>query len=322
MRAIQFHEFGDPSKLQLVSIADPVPNDATAVIQIKAASVNPSDVKNVAGQMEHTVLPRVPGRDFSGVVKSGPREWIGSEVWGTSGDLGFLQDGTHAELISFPIDALVRKPKNLDHATASAIGVNFIIAWLGVMSYARLQPKETIAVVGAGGGGGGAVVQIAKAQGCRIIAIDRKVPDIKSPAGRLIDDYVAVETDVPVEMRRLTQGKGASVVFDAVGGVMFEPALLSLAHRGRLIEISGTGKRRVDFDLVDFYHNESRVFGADSRKLDAAASAEILKHLVPWFEEGTFSPPIIAAEYSLEEAQAGYRAVAQGTSGRVVIRPS
>lgn len=321
VRAVQFHEFGDPSKLQLVTLDDPVPREQTAVIEIKAASVNPSDVKNVAGQMEHTVLPRVPGRDFSGVVRQGPAQWIGAEVWGTGGEIGFSEDGSHAEYIAFPVAALTKKPRNINHATASAIGVNFVIAWLGAISYAQLQLKETIAVVGAGGGVGGAVVQIAKARGCRVIAIDRNVPDPKSPAGRLIDDYVAVESDVPAEVRRLTSGKGAAVVFDAVGGVMFEPALLSLAHKGRLVEISSTGRRRVDFDLIDFYHNESRIFGADSRKLGAVASAAILNELASKFEDETFSPPVIAATYPLESAQTAYEAVAHGTSGRVVLTP-
>jgi NADPH:quinone reductase-like Zn-dependent oxidoreductase len=321
MRAIQFTEFGDPSKLHLMTLPDPRPDEATAVIRIQAASVNPSDVKNVAGSMEHTVLPRVPGRDFSGVVEHGPAEWIGAEVWGTGGDIGFLQDGTHAERIAFPIASLVRKPRNLDHATASAIGVNFVIAWLGTVTYAGLVAGETIAVVGAGGGVGGAVVQIAKARGCRVIAIDRAPPSPASPAGRLIDDYVATTSDVPAEVRRLTGGAGAAVVFDAVGGVMFELALLSLGHRGRLVEISGTGRRRVEFDAIDFYHNESRIFGADSRKLNIAGSARLLADLAPGFESGAYSPPVIAAQYPLDEARAAYEAVAHGTAGRIVITP-
>lgn len=321
MRAIQFTEFGDPSKLHMVTLADPEPDQETAIVRIKAASVNPSDVKNVAGQMELTALPRVPGRDFSGVVERGPTEWLGAEVWGTGGDIGFLTDGTHAERIAFPVASLVRKPRNLDHATASAIGVNFVIAWLGAMTYAELEPGETIAVIGAGGGVGGAVVQIAKARGCRVIGVDRVPPAPDSPAGRLIDDYVAADADAPQTIRRLTGGAGAAVVFDAVGGVMFETSLSSLGHRGRLVEISGTGKRRVEFDVVDFYHNESRIFGADSRKLDIAASAALLADLVPGFESGAYAAPVIAANFPLEEARAAYEAVAKGTAGRVVIAP-
>jgi NADPH2:quinone reductase len=72
MRAVQFTQFGLPEQLHLVDLPNPQLNSGTAVICVVAASVNPSDVKNVAGQMEHTTLPRVPGRDFSGVVEQGP----------------------------------------------------------------------------------------------------------------------------------------------------------------------------------------------------------------------------------------------------------
>ena len=321
MRALQFVEYGGPERLHLVSLPDPAPADGRAVVRIQAASVNPSDVKNVAGQMEHVVLPRVPGRDFSGVVEEGPAEWRGAEVWGTGGAIGFTEDGTHAERIAFPVGALVRKPASLSHEQASAIGVNFIVAWLGLVEYAQLQPGETVAVIGAGGGVGGAVVQIAAAKGCRVIAIDRTPPDPNSPAGRLIDTFVPADGDVPEAVRRLTKGQGAPVVFDAVGGVMFEKALLSLAPRGRLAEISSTGRRRVEFDLIDFYHNESRLFGADSRKLDAFASGKLLAALTPGFESGQYQPPVIAETYALDEGQAAYRSVASGTRGRVVILP-
>jgi NADPH:quinone reductase-like Zn-dependent oxidoreductase len=127
-----------------------------------AASVNPGDVKNVAGQMEHAALPRVPGRDFSGIVEHGPVDWIGAHVWGTGGEIGFTEDGTHAELIAFPVGALVRKPSSLNHEEASAIGVNFIIAWLGLVEYGAPKPGETVAIISIGGGVGGAVAQIAK----------------------------------------------------------------------------------------------------------------------------------------------------------------
>src|ERR1700722_5477643 len=109
MRALRFFEFGEPSKLSLMDLPDPRAEPTTAVVRVVAASVNPSDVKNVAGQMEGTVLPRVPGRDFAGVVEDGPSPWIGAEVWGTGGEIGFSADGTHAERIAWPVAALVRK---------------------------------------------------------------------------------------------------------------------------------------------------------------------------------------------------------------------
>jgi NADPH2:quinone reductase len=318
LRGVQFHEYGDPSRLVLVELSEPRPNADTAVVRIVAASVNPSDVKNVAGHMEGTTLPRVPGRDFSGVVEAGPSEWIGAEVWGTGGELGFSVDGTHAERVAFPVSGLVRRPRNLGHEVTSAIGVTFLVAWLGVVTYANARAGETVVVVGAGGGVGGAVVQIAKARGCRVIGVDRGAPP-PPPAGPLLDEFLDAEHDFSSHVRRLTGGAGAPVVFDAVGGVAFERSLQSVAHRGRLVEISATGKRRVDFDLVDFYHNQTQLLGADTRKLDAVESAEILAALVPGFESGLYLPPTIAETYPLAEAVAAYRSVERGTRGRVVI---
>jgi len=318
MRALQFREFGDPSKLSLVELPDPRADATRAIVRIVAASVNPSDVKNVAGQMEGTVLPRVPGRDFAGVVEDGPSAWIGAEVWGTGGEIGFSADGTHAERIAWPVAALVRKPRNLAAAPASAVGVTFVIAWLGAVTYADARAGETIAVVGVGGGVGGAVIQIAKARGCRVIGVDRAPPPPESPAAALIDAFVGT-SDFATDVRRLTGGRGAEVVFDAVGGVMFEPSLAALGHRGRLVEISGTGKRRVAFDVVDFYHNEGRIFGADSRKLDALASAKLLSDLVPGFESGQYRAPIVAETYPLADGVTAYGSVSRGTRGRVVL---
>jgi NADPH:quinone reductase len=88
MRAIRFNEFGDSSVLQLVELTSPSADEQTALVRVMAASINPSDVKNVAAAMTHTTLPRIPGRDFAGVVEAGPAEWIGAQVWGTGGDTG------------------------------------------------------------------------------------------------------------------------------------------------------------------------------------------------------------------------------------------
>ncbi|MFB9124153.1 zinc-binding alcohol dehydrogenase family protein [Paraburkholderia dipogonis] len=319
MKAIQFKSFGSPEVLDYTDLPTPQADADNVVVQVKAASVNPSDVKNVSGHFAHTVLPRTPGRDFSGVVVDGPQAWLGAEVWGTGGDIGFTRDGTHAEFIKLPLAALSRKPKTLSHAEASAIGVNFVVAWLGTVEYAHLQAGETIAVIGAGGGVGGAVVQIAKARGARVIAVDRHPLDADTPAGRLIDDYVPFDENVTDRLRALTDGAGADVVYDTVGGVAFETALSLVKRRGRVLEISGTGKRRVEFDLIDFYHNETQLLGVDSAKLGVAESAPLMTALVDGFETGKLTGPAIAQTFPLERAREAYEAVAAGTRGRVVI---
>ncbi len=271
--------------------------------------------------MEQTTLPRVPGRDFSGIVEAGPTDWLGAEVWGTGGEIGFTEDGTHAELIAFPSAALIRKPAALNHAEASAIGVNFVIAWLGLVEYGAPTVGETLVVIGIGGGVGGAVAQIAKAKGCRVIGVDRQAPDSASPAAQAIDAFIPSGANVAEAVRDLTGGRAADIVFDTVGGVMFESALGALGHRGRLIEISSTGRRRVEFDLIDFYHNEGRLIGADSRKLDAVASARIFSQLVQGFEDGHYKAPVIAEMHALAQGPDAYRSVQNGTRGRVVIAP-
>jgi NADPH2:quinone reductase len=319
MKAIQFKTFGNPEVLETVDLPTPQADADSVVVQIKAASVNPSDVKNVSGHFEHTVLPRTPGRDFSGVVVDGPQAWLGAEVWGTGGDIGFTRDGTHAHFIKVPLTALSRKPTTLSHAEASAIGVNFVVAWLGTVEYAHLQAGETIAVIGAGGGVGGAVVQIAKARGARVIAMDRHPLSPDTPAGRLIDDYVPFDENATARLKALTGGAGADVVYDTVGGVAFATALSLVKRRGRVLEISATGQRRVELDLIDFYHNETQLLGVDSAKLGVAESAPLMTALVEGFESGKLQAPAIAQEYPLERAREAYAAVAAGTRGRVVI---
>src|SRR5271163_880139 len=132
MRAIRFETFGDPSVLKLAEAPAPPADERTALVRVIAASINPSDVKNVAGTMKQTTLPRIPGRDFAGVVAVGPAEWTGSAVWGTGGDTGFTRDGTHAEFIAVPVASLRRKPDNLSFNQAASVGVNYITAWCGL----------------------------------------------------------------------------------------------------------------------------------------------------------------------------------------------
>jgi NADPH:quinone reductase-like Zn-dependent oxidoreductase len=322
MRALRFDVFGAPSVLHLADVPNPIASDGYAVIRVTAASINPSDVKNVAGAIEGTTLPRTPGRDFAGVVERGPAEWAGREVFGTGGDLGFTVDGSHAERLVLPVSALTLKPTRFDAAQAASIGVTSVVAWLGLIEYAELQPGESVAIVGVGGGVGTAVAQLARWRGAsRIVGIDVLAPAPASPAERSIDNFVPSNEHLTDSVREATGGSGANVIFDAVGGVTFEAALKSLAHRGRLIEISATGGARVEFDLRDFYHNESRIIGADSRKLDASASALRLAAMLPAFESGAIEAPPIDRVVPLDGAIKAYERVAAGARDRFVLAP-
>jgi NADPH:quinone reductase len=320
MRSIQFSSFGDPSVLRLAEAPTPDIDGQSALIRVMAASINPSDVKNVAGAMKQTTLPRVPGRDYAGVVEAGPAEWLGAAVWGTGGDVGFTRDGTHAELLAVPLVSLRRKPDSLSFDEAASVGVNYVAAWCGIEA-AGLQARETLLLIGAGGGVGAAAAQIARHRGARVIGVDRRLPHPDAPIHAIAEKLIIGTEDLPAEVRKATGGRGADVVFDLVGGVMFRSAVDSLALRGRLIELAATGRREVSFDLADFYHNESRLFGVDTLKRDLTASAEVLDALTPGFVAGDYRAAPLSETYKLTEAPSAYRKVAAGVAGRIVLRP-
>jgi NADPH:quinone reductase-like Zn-dependent oxidoreductase len=323
MQVIQFKQFGDPSQLELAERPHPKADGENAIVRVEAASVNPSDVKNVAGRMSQTTLPRVPGRDFSGVVVDGPSDWLGHEVWGTGGDVGFTRDGTHAEYIVVPRSSLVRKPAKLSHEEAGAVGVTFITAWRGLIEYAALGKDETVAVIGATGGVGSAAVQLAKRIGARVFAINRSRPSADSRLARLADVLLdSGDPNLASTLRSFNNGNGADVVFNAAGGSMFGVGLGLLAHRGRQVEITSPAERRVSLDLVDFYHNESQLIGVDTLKMDLRSAARILETLTPFFEEGSYHAPVIAKTMPLSDARHAYELVGGGERGRVVLKPS
>jgi len=321
MKAIQIQAFGDVGGLAVVELPRLEATPDTAIVRVEAASINPSDVKNVLGVMARTTLPRIPGRDYAGVVESGPADWIGGEVWGTGGDVGFTRDGTHAQYLSVPVASLRRKPSRLSFDQAASIGVTYVAAWCGTVEAAALQPGETLAVIGAGGGVGGAVAQIARRLGARVIGVDRRAPPPDAPIVAIADTLIIDAADPAAAIRKATGGRGADVVFDTVGGALFRSALAALAPRGRLIEISSTGGREVAFDLVEFYHNESRLFGVDTLKRDLVASATVLDALAEGFAAGDYRAAPIAGTYPLAEAVTAYQRVAAGAPGRIVLHP-
>jgi NADPH2:quinone reductase len=325
VRALRFSEFGGFDRLIVEELLDPRANAGDVVVRIRAASLNPSDAKNVLGRMEGTTLPRTPGRDFAGVVVHGPAALLGQEVWGTGGDVGFTRDGTHADVIVVPAEGVRPKPRNLSFEEAATVGVNFVAAWIGLVDTARIQPGEWVLATGAAGGVGSAVTQIAKWKGGLTIGADRAAMSAERQRESAIDQYVIADSADEYKslvdgVRQLTNGRGADVSYDAVGGPLFEPCLRTLGQQGRQINITSVGSRRVSFDLLDFYHRRLSLFGVDTRAYDTSASARILERLTPGFESGAFKPVPIARRFSLDEAGEAYTAVDSGSlKGKAVF---
>jgi NADPH:quinone reductase-like Zn-dependent oxidoreductase len=314
MKALRFAEFGPPSVLRIEEVAIPEPGEGEALVRVQAAAINPSDIADVLGRFEKTTLPRTPGRDFAGVVVKGKRH-EGEEVWGSSPNLGIVRDGSHAEYVVVPVEALSRKPKGLSMAQAAAIGVPFLTAWTSVVSAAQLQRGETILIVGAAGAVGQAAAQIAKWKQARVIGADitsDPIPGTESAVNTKTED-------LRERVLELTARRGVDVVFDTVGGAMFEPALRSLASGGRQVVISSAGEPRVSFNLMDFYHNASRLIGVDSYGLTAQQAGEIAGTLRPGFETGVLKPSPIEIVPFENSVEAYNRVAAKQAKAKLVL---
>ncbi|HEU5246188.1 MAG TPA: zinc-binding alcohol dehydrogenase family protein [Candidatus Udaeobacter sp.] len=314
MKALRFSKFGSPSVLTIEEILRPEPRAGEALVQVKAAAINPSDVKNVAGHFPATTLPRTPGRDFSGIVVAGTT-YQGQEVWSSGPGLDITRDGAQSEYVTVPEEALALKPCTLSLEQVAAIGVPFITAWVALVRAAELQAGETILIIGAASAVGQTTTQIANWRKARVLGAVRSSNPVPGAAAVIN----TTTDDLRDRVFELTNGKGVDAVLDTVGGAMFEPALRSLRISGRQVAISSTGDRRVSFDLIDFYHNLSRLIGVDSMKFTSRDIAAIADELRLGFEAGALKPPPLQL-VPLENAIEAYKRIASGQAkGKQVL---
>ena len=122
MKAIRFHDYGGPEALTNEEVEAPNLGPDESLVEVRASSVNPSDLANVKGAFAAST-PRVPGRDYAGVVVDGSPDWIGKEVWGASPGLGVAVDGTHAEHVVVKTASLAGKPAELSMEEAATFGI-------------------------------------------------------------------------------------------------------------------------------------------------------------------------------------------------------
>lgn len=314
MKALRFETYGPPSVLSLVEMPEPEPRAGEVVIQVKASAINPSDVKNVAGHFK-SGLPRVPGRDFAGVVVAGNAE-KGLEVWGSGPGFGIARDGAHAEYIVVPDECIAPKPANVSMERASTVGVAYLTAWSALVTAGNVKPGNTVLIIGVSGAVGQAATQIAHWKGARVIGAGLG-SDNPAKADVLIN---TTTQQLDQTVCKLTDGRGADLVLDAVSGPMFEPGLKSLRRGGRAIAITSSKERRVSFDLVDFYHNQSHLIGVASEKLSGPEIVAIMNSLRAGFEGGKLQAPEVAT-WPLDRAVEAYQMVERGSRTKHVLLP-
>jgi NADPH2:quinone reductase len=313
----------NPAALGPVIERRPLARAANEVlIEIRAAAVNPSDVKAATGLMPYAVFPRTPGRDYAGVVIDGPAGLIGREVFGSSGDLGIRRDGSHASHLAVEADAVVDKPKSVSWDEAAGIGVPFVTAMEGLRRAGMPTRADTVLVMGVNGKVGQAAVQIASWNGARVIGVVRKNEPYEGHTSSPVEVIDASATDVAARVREVTGGKGADIAFNTVGDPYFQAAHKSLAVRGRQILIAAIDPV-VPFNILEFYRGQHTYVGIDTLGLSSTATGAVLRELVAGFAGGHLKPfPIRpGAIYPLEQAKAAFLAVAGSSRDRVILRP-
>jgi NADPH:quinone reductase-like Zn-dependent oxidoreductase len=290
------------------------------LVKVGASGINPSDIVSVEGRFAGSVLPRIVGRDFAGTVVEGPAELIGTEVWGTGGDLGISRNGTHAEYVVIPVQAVARRPKDLSAEQAAAVGVPFVTAFSAMFHLGELKAGEWVIVSGAAGAVGQAAIQLAHAKGAYVIAL------VKDASERWVSENDGVEAiaqsdqgDLEVVVRQATKGRGADVALNGVGAPVFGSLFASLAVRGRQVVHSAAGGRESSLDLFSFYKKQSVLLGLDTQRFDVTFCAGILNEIGPLFESNALKPPIIGQRYPLSEVVQAYGGVASGKGGKIVF---
>src|SRR6266403_4732528 len=241
MRALKFYQTGSLDDLRVEEVTVPIPAEGEVLVEVKAAAINPSDIRNVQGKMHETTVPRVAGRDFAGMIVKGPDERLGQSVFGSGGNLGFGRDGSHAQYLAVPATAVLPLPRNLGFEQAAGIGVAYITAWGALVNAAQIHAGETALILGTTGAVGSAAARIAHELGARVIGTTRKASDVPLTGILPVDDWIDFQsTDLASGTRKLTNGRGADVVLDVVGGTMLERCLAALAWRGRQVAISSS----------------------------------------------------------------------------------
>lgn len=319
MRALQFTATGSVDNLELADLAAPVPATNEVLIRIKAAGLNPSDLKNVLGRFSYTTLPRVPGRDFAGIVEQGPAELIGKEVWGTGKGPGFLRDGSHAEFLTVPARGVAMKPKSLSFAQAAAIGVPFTTAYDAV-ERTDIKQGTSFLVIGASGAVGSAAIALATIRGARVVAAVRRADQAEALKAKGYRTIILGSADsLGAQVNEVFPG-GAEVIFDTTG--FWLPASVSaLANFGRIAIIAAPVDGMVDFPALGLYRKGGVLVGVNSLLYDNIQCAAMLTDFGRYFDEGLLSPPEDIKQVSLDAGIAEYRAIEAGSSEKTVLIP-
>lgn len=339
--AVVMDGLGDIDVLQWRRTAIREPQGGDVVLRVLATAVNHLDLelRSGASRMPLT-FPHVLGREVVGeIVERGADvdKWeLGDRVVvlpnGPCGAcpecltgrmnlcrLGFMPGitgwGGYAGHMTVAARVLLHAP-DVDPVLAAATPIAFGTAWRMLYSIAHLTPGETVVVAGAAGGLGHAVVQVARFGGARVIGL------VSSPAKaefvRACGAFAVLDTTDaawPSQVRELTDGQGADVVVEHVGGTVFEQALTALARSGRMIIAGGHGGEHPRLDVIEAFRNEYRLLGSRSQRPD-----EVVR-VLQLLADGHITPAVDEV-LPMEQARRAHTLVAaRGVRGKLVLTP-
>lgn len=324
MKAIQCVEWGPPDRLVLVDIPAPEPKPGEVRVKVSAASVNFPDALIVQKKYQvQPPLPFTPGSEVAGTVDA-----VGEGVSGfRPGDrvVAFVGLGAFAEYACAPARQVVPLPADVPDDVAAALTLTYATSHHALFDRGQLQPGETLLVLGAGGGVGLAAVELGKAAGARVLAAastDEKLAAAHARGADALINYSSL--DLREAVRTLTDGKGANVVYDPVGGAYTEPALRSIAWRGRFLVV-GFANGEIPHIAANLLLLKGAaavgVFWGEFARREPEANAKMLGELFDLLVRGRIRPHISRTYPLADTAQALDALLHRRVVGKVVIRP-
>jgi NADPH2:quinone reductase len=322
MRAVLCKSFGPPESLVVEEIASPTPGPGEVVVSVKAAGVNFPDVLIIQNKYQlKPPLPFSPGSELAGVVTT-----VGAGVDRVKpGDRVFAITGygAFAEEVRVEAARVLPIPAGMDFPTAAAFGLTYATSDHALRDRGQLKQGETLLVLGAAGGVGLSAVEIGKALGARVIAAASTHDKLAVCREHGADDVINYATeDLRERIKALTNGRGPDVIYDPVGGAYTEPALRSIAWRGRLLVIGfATGdipKIPLNLPLLKVCSIVGVFWGEFARR-EPERFAESIAQLTRWFEDGAITPHV-SATFPLDRAADALTLMAERkVTGKVVV---
>lgn len=324
MKALLCTRYGTPDDLEFADIPDPEPAPGEAVVKVAAAALNFFDTLIVAGKYQtKPAMPFSPSAEFAGTV-----ERVGAGVTAVkAGDrvLGYSGHGAARERIALSAERLVKLPDGLDFDRTAGLTVTYGTSFHALKDRARLKPGETLAVLGASGGAGLAAVELGKIMGARVIACASSAEKIEFAKKHGADEGIDYgKEDLKDALRRATEGRGADVIYDPVGGAYAEAALRSIAWYGRFLVVGFAAGEipKLPLNLVLLKGCDVvGVFWGSWIERDKTGHRANTEQLLQWCAEGKLSSHVHAV-YPLNEAADALKAIAaRKVMGKVILRP-